>query len=185
MFEISYNLGGFGEINYINTDPQGAGTMQERGHYFIQKRDDGTDDWIGGMGKNRAEEASYYFLVQMKDGEPDWNGAGYWWLDAEYLWTGTVDRKPVTFGTQNLEQLRLLASGGLYLGDGHYVDDNEVGAYEFGMRRSPGTPGAIGKGRAKLAFINDPDNPGAAMLVAYAGTSTTPTIVARGIGSGF
>lgn len=52
----------------------------------------------------------------------------------------------------------------------------------FGKSTDPGT--APGAGMAKLFFVAG-TNAGTAKLIAYAGTSTTPTVIADNIGGGF
>ena len=182
MIAISYNLGGFGEINCINDEPQGLDIWQEHGHYFLQKQTDGSLEWIGGFGRTNERPASYLYLAQGT--APDWADSGYLWLDSNYLWLGTKGNKAVTFGCLDLEQLRLFPNNGLFLGDGEEIED-AIGAYEIGTNKATDAPTAPGPGRAKFAFIADPANPGKAALVAYAGTSAEPTIIVSGIGDGF
>lgn len=174
---ISYDLGDFGAVNYINVTPHDA---KEQGHWFHQIMPDGSLEWIGGFGKTTDRNASYCLLVRNgPDGMPDWSHTAYGWLDDEYAWWGTSDETPVTFGCRDLEQLRLLPNGGLFLGDGEEVEHGGIGRCEFGMFKADATTDAPGENRGKTAFIDDPDNPGKMMYVAYFGESAVPVVLGR------
>lgn len=171
--QISYNLGGFGEVNYINVTPHDAA---EQGHYFTQLMADGSVQWIGGFGKTPDRNASYMGLVQGATGAQDWKGGAYFWLSGEYGWIGTAGPKPMVLGTEDRDWLWVMPSGGIFLGEEN--PSAGIGEYEIGMEKAQ-TTGAPGKGHGKIAFIDDPDNPDKMMLVAYFGETPEPVVIGR------
>ena len=133
------------------------------------------------VGYATEDKASYIYLNPK--GMNVGNQGAYFWIAPDYVWLGSEGAKSVILGTRSRELFAINDAGGAHIGEDH--EDAGVGKGELGMTTASDAPAAPGAGRAKLAFIADPSNPGKAQLVAYAGTSAVPTVIMSGIGDGF